>query len=188
MTYLDAPSTALVLIDLQKGILAMQTEPHDAMDVFVTGRDLARQFRTAGAPVVLVNVAWADDFADMPTGLTDRPSQRPEGGLPAEWSELAEGLEEPGDLLITKHQWGAFTGTELDLQLRRRGIRTIVLAGIATNFGVESTARHAWELGYNVVIVEDGCTSSNAELHTMVIEHVFPRIARVTGAEEIKLV
>ena len=55
------------------------------------------------------------------------------------WSELADGLAAAGDIVITKRQWGAFHGTELDLQLRRRGIRGIVLGGIATNFGVEFT-------------------------------------------------
>ncbi len=109
----------------------------------------------------------------------------PEGGLPAAWADLAEGLAEPGDIVVTKRQWGAFYGTDLDLQLRRRGVRTIALGGIATNFGVESTARQAWEHGYEVVLVEDACATGSAELHDMAIRHIFPRIARVVQSEDV---
>ena len=86
---------------------------------------------------------------------------------------------------ITKRQWGAFYGTELDLQLRRRGIRTIVLGGIATNFGVESTARQAWEHSYELVLVEDATASTSAELHDFAIRFILPRIARVTQTSDI---
>ncbi len=98
-----------------------------------------------------------------------------------------DGLREDGDLTILKRQWGAFTGTELDLQLRRRGVKTIVLAGIATNFGVESTARSAWELGYDLVLVEDACTSLDADLHRIAIDKILPRISRIVTADSITL-
>jgi nicotinamidase-related amidase len=87
--------------------------------------------------------------------------------------------------VITKRQWGAFHGTELDLQLRRRGVATIVLAGISTNFGVESTAREAWQHGYAVVVAEDACTSSAPDLHKFAIEKILPRIARVRDTATI---
>jgi len=106
--------------------------------------------------------------------------------MPKEWSELADGLAQPGDLHIVKRQWGAFHGTELDLQLRRRGVKTIVLGGIATNFGVESTARQAWEHGYAVVIVEDACATTSAELHEMAVKAIFPRIARVIVSDDLE--
>ncbi|GBQ28584.1 hydrolase [Gluconacetobacter sacchari] len=187
MLQCDPRTTALVLIDLQNGILALPTVPRPSSEVLEGGKSLAKRFRDAGAAVVLVRVAFAPDYADAPPGSTDQPLARPEGGLPANWARLADGLEAPGDIVITKHQWGAFTGTELDLQLRRRGVRTIVLGGIATNFGVESTARHAWELGYHVVIAEDLCTSLSAELHDIAVRSVFPRIARVTRADGISI-
>src|SRR5262249_11203344 len=113
-----------------------------------------------GATVVLVNVAFSADTKDVPRQPADKPFTLPPGGLPKEFSELVDGLEHPGDVRITKRQWGAFYGTELDLQLRRRGIQTIVLGGISTNIGVESTARHAWEHGYALVLVEDAMSSS----------------------------
>jgi len=187
MTALDPRTTALVLIDLQNGIVGMPTQPRAGAEVLATGKALAERFRAAGAPVVLVRVAFAADFADAPGQAVDEPSPRPAGGYPAEWTTLAEGLAAPGDIVITKRQWGAFHGTELDLQLRRRGVRTIVLGGIATNIGVESTARHGWELGYELVLVEDACTSRSAELHDMAIRFIFPKIARVRQAADIVL-
>ncbi|MGO9757626.1 MAG: isochorismatase family protein, partial [Roseiarcus sp.] len=88
-------------------------------------------------------------------------------------------------IVITKRQWGAFYGTELDLQLRRRGIGTVVLAGVATNFGVESTAREAWQHNYAVVVAEDAVTSLSEELHRFSIDKILPRIARVRSTAEI---
>jgi len=184
---LDSRTTALILIDLQNGILATPRAPRSSDAALSAGRRLAERFRAVVSPVVLVNVAWSDDFADAPSQQADQPSPRPQGGLPPGWSDLVAGLAEPGDLKITKRHWGAFHGTELDLQLRRRGIRTLVVAGIATNFGVESTARQGWERGYDVVVAEDACTSVSAELHAASINHILPRIARVRICDEISL-
>ena len=186
MPTLDARSSALILIDLQEGVLGRQLAPRSADEVFATGRALAEQFRAAGAPVVLVRVEWAADFADAPPANVDEPLRAP-GGLPAGWSELRAGLAVPGDIHIVKRQWGAFHGTELDLQLRRRGVRTVVVGGVATNFGVESTVRAAWEHGYDAVVPEDACTSMAAELHDFSVKRIFPRIARVTRSAEIAL-
>ena len=187
MQPLEPARTALVLIDLQKGIVNRALQPRAGSEVLERSCALAARFRRAGAPVILVRVAFAEDFSDAPHQPVDAPMQPPEGGFPADWSELADGLRQDGDLVITKHQWGAFTGTALDLQLRRRGIDTIVLGGIATNFGVESTARHAWELGHAVVLARDLCTSLSAELHEMSMKHVMPRIARIVDSDELVL-
>lgn len=92
---------------------------------------------------------------------------------------------QPSDIIITKRQWGAFHGTELDLQLRRRGIDTIVLCGIATSIGVESTARYAYELGYNQIFPEDAMTSRNEEEHRSTIANIFPRIGQVKTTDEV---
>jgi nicotinamidase-related amidase len=183
MITLDPRTSALVLIDLQQGVLAMSTVPRAASDVLRAGQALAERFRAAGAPVVLVNVTFAPDYADTPPRHVDRPLALPPGGLPPAWATFPEGLAAPGDLRITKRQWGAFTGTELDLQFRRRGVRTVVVGGIATNFGVESTVRHAWELGYDVIVAEDACaTTAPVEAHEIAFAHVFPRIARVSAS------
>jgi nicotinamidase-related amidase len=182
---LDPKRTALVLIDLQNGIASMPLAPRSGEEVVETANALAGRFREAGAPVVLVHVGWAADGADRPSRNVDRPTPVPPGGLPPEWMEFVPGLAEEGDIRIHKRQWGAFTGTPLDLHLRRRGISTIVLAGIATNFGVESTARHAWELGYDIVIAEDATTSRSAELHEFAIANVLPQIARIRRSDEL---
>jgi nicotinamidase-related amidase len=185
MIQIDPKSAALVLIDLQNGILDIPLAPRSGPDILNTSKVLAERFRSADARVVLVNVAWSDDFGDTLRQRVDQRNTRHEGGFPAGWSNLCADLARPGDLLITKRQWGAFYGTELDLQLRRRGVQTIVLAGVATNFGVESTARQGWEHGYEIIIVEDATTSVATELHEVSIKRILPLIARVTTSDSI---
>jgi nicotinamidase-related amidase len=188
MLELSAATTALVLIDLQQGIVPMPgLAPRPGADVAATGIRLAERFRTADAPVVLVNVAFAADSGDMLKQPVDEAMPRPPGGLPANFSLLVEGLGRPTDILVTKHQWGAFYGTDLDVQLRRRGVRTVVLGGIATNMGVESTARQAHEHGYEVVIVEDAMTSLSSEMHAFSVNALFPMLSRVVKADDIEL-
>src|SRR5712664_1883265 len=175
MLELDPKTTALVLIDLQKGIMRHELKPYPADRVTKAGSTLADTFRKAGAPVVLVNVGFAKDFKDALRQPVDQPLAAPPGGFPENFSELIDGLAKPGDILVTKRQWGAFHGTELDLQLRRRGIQTIVLGGVATNFGVESTAREAWQHHYAVIVAEDACTSVGPDLHKFSVEKILPR-------------
>ena len=183
---LDPRKTALVLIDLQKGTLALPLAPHAAAQITETSAALGRRFADTGGTILPVRVAFAGDQADRPPQAVDTPMQLPPGGLPPDWSELPPEIASlPAASVITKRQWGAFHGTELDLQLRRRGITTIVLGGIATNFGVESTAREAWQHNYAVVVAEDACTSLGEDLHRFSIEKVLPRVARVRKAAEI---
>jgi nicotinamidase-related amidase len=187
MINLDPRTTALVLIDLQKPIVAMPLSPHSGPDVVKTSIGLAESFRKVGSLVVLVNVAFAKDFGDALRPNVDQPFAIPPGGLPENWAELVDGLAQPTDIRVTKHQWGAFYGTDLDVQLRRRSIKTIVLGGVATNFGVESTAEQAWERGYEVVIPEDATSSRTAEMHAFSIETMLPRLSRITKAGNISL-
>ena len=187
MITLPTASTALILIDLQKGIAAHQLAPYSFEAVLAKGKELARRFRVAKAPVVLVNVAFAPDFSDALAAPVERPMLAPPGGFPGDWSELADGLAEASDLKVTKRQWGAFYGTDLDLQLRRRGATTVVIGGVATNMGVESTARAAHEHGYAVVLAEDAATTFSAEMHAFAFEHIFPHLGRVAKADEIEL-
>ncbi len=179
MIELDPKTTALVLIDLQKGVLANTLAPITGQELLARGRALAERFRAAKAPVVLVNVAFSADGADMLRQRADQEPQLPAGAFPAGWSDFPPELLQPGDLQITKRQWSAFYGTELDLQLRRRAIRTIVLGGVATQIGVESTARQAYEHGYELLLVKDAMTSSVAEGHDMSMKHILPRLGRI---------
>jgi nicotinamidase-related amidase len=180
MIDLDPRSTALVLIDLQNGVLGRKLEPLSADELLERSKALARRFRAEGAPVVLVNAAPATDE----TRAVDEPSGLPKT-LPAGFVDLAPGLAEPGDLKMTKATWGAFSVPELDRELRKRGVRTIVLGGVATQFGVESTARQAWELGYELLIVRDATTSIAIEAHDNSMRRIFPRIARVTDSDAL---
>jgi nicotinamidase-related amidase len=183
---LDPRSCALVLIDLQKGILGVPLAPYSAAQIVENGVALGRKLKEAGGTVVLVNVAFASDSADRLKQEVDAPTPAPAGGLPAEWSEFASEVGSlQADVIVTKRQWSAFYGTELDLQLRRRGIKTIVLGRVATNFGVESTARDAWQHNYSVVIAEDACSSMGADLHQFAMEKVLRRVARVRSTAEI---
>jgi nicotinamidase-related amidase len=183
---LDPRATALVLIDLQQGILALPLAPHGGAEVVGRAAGLGRRFAELGALVVPVRVAFSPGHADRPGQPVDQPMAVLAGGLPAGWSDLAPEIAAlSAPVVVTKRQWGAFHGTELDLQLRRRGISTIVLGGIATNFGVESTAREAWQHNYAVVVAEDACTSLDAGMHRFSIEKILPRVARVRSAAEI---
>lgn len=183
---LDPRTTALVLIDLQKGILGRPLAPHDTAKVVENSAALGKALKAAGGVVVLVKVMFANDYADRPNQEVDEPTPMPPGGMPAEWSEFVPEIDSlQPDVVITKRQWSAFYGTELDLQLRRRGITTIVLGGVATHIGVDSTARDAWQHNYSVVIAEDACSSMGADLHEFSVEKILRRIARVRPTAEI---
>ncbi len=185
MIALDPKTTALVLIDLQKGVVGRDLSPHPGTAVLKTVIGLADRFRAEGALVVLVNVAFSPDGKDALRQPVDQPSSAPPGGWPPDWTELSDGLPKPGDIRITKRQWGAFYGTEMDLALRRRGIRSLVMGGIATNMGVESTARQAWEHGYALLLPEDLSTSFSAEMHDFAMKKIFPRIGRVVRTADL---
>ena len=181
-TALD-PQTALVLIDLQKGITRLPTI-HPTELVVANASRLAAAFRANGLPVILVRVAYSADEADR---LRLRvASARAIGPLSPDYSELEKALDQqPSDILITKRQWGAFFGTDLDLQLRRRGATGIVLAGIATSMGVESTARQAFEHGYNVTVAVDAVTDLNADAHARSLDWIFPMLGELGTTDEI---
>jgi nicotinamidase-related amidase len=181
---LDPRTTALVLIDLQRGIASRQTAPYQAAQVVERARRLADRCSETGATVVLVRVAYAPDGRDR---LTQKADAAPlSGAVPPDFSELVAELgRRAGDIVVTKRQWGAFYGTELDLVLRRRGIRTIILGGISTNFGVESTARDGWERGYELVFAEDAMAGLSAEAHQFAVANIFPRLGLVRSTEAV---
>ena len=182
---LNAKQTALVLIDLEHGIVGRDLAPYKGTDVVQTCAGLAESFRRAGGTVVYVHV-MLDELLRLPA---DKPMMPPDAPRPPKQaSELVPeaGYREGKDILITKRQWGAFHGTPLDQQLRRLGVTTIVMAGIATNFGVESTARAAIEHGYAVVFAEDAMTTMAKEMHTFATEKVFPVIGKVSSAKAIE--
>ena len=171
------------MIDLQKGIAAMPTQPYDTKAVIASAAKLARAFRENRMPVFLVHVVASQATALHANADETMPSREE---VPKDWAEIVPELgPESTDVVITKRQWGAFYGTDLDLRLRRGGIDTIVLAGVATTYGVESTARFAYEYGYQQVFAEDAMSDRSAEAHKNSVEFVLKRIGLVRKTPEI---
>ena len=182
---LDPRRTAVVVIDLQKGIVQFGGNPHSSQTVIANAAALLDAARSAGAQAILVHVDISPDGGDALKVECDQP-MRMGGALPPDWSELIPELDrQPGDLVILKRQPDAFFGTELELQLRRRGLDTIILCGIATEFGVEATARDANQRGFEQVFAEDAMTARLAESHANSIANIFPRMGRVRSTAEI---
>jgi len=161
---LDMSRTALVLVDLMPRIIARPTVPHTGEQVLERCLRLADAFRSRGALVVWVRV--------------ERPGTQPEG------SELAV-EPAPEDVVVVKRSWGAFGSSTIDAELRKHDITTLVLGGIATNFGVESTGRGAEDHGYETVYVTDAMTGLEAHAHEFAVEYVFPKLGKVVTAAEL---
>ncbi|MFE4722383.1 isochorismatase family protein [Streptomyces sp. NPDC056728] len=173
LTTLDA-RTALVVIDLQKGIVGAPTTPYTGAEVVARSVELADAFRSHGLPVVLVRVSAAADGADAVPGRNETQGRT-----------VDELSGHPEDITVTKRNWGAFYGTDLDLQLRRRGITQVVMTGVATSIGVESSARAAHEHGYHVTLATDAMTDLDVEAHRNSVERIFPRLGETGTTEEI---
>ena len=176
LTTLD-PNTALIVVDLQKGILGA-TRAHPVADVLERARALLDVFRERRLPVVLVNVAG------RAPGRTEQPPRlvNPSAGFTDFLPELGQ---QPGDLVVTKRTWGAFAHTDLEAQLRTRGVTQVVISGVATGTGVESTARQAYEQGFNVTLATDAMTDPRPEAHSYSLAHVFPRLGETGSAGDI---
>jgi nicotinamidase-related amidase len=139
---------------------------------------LADAFRRHGLPVVLVNATG------VAPGRTEQA--RPRGEFPAGWSDLIPELnQQPEDHTVTKRTWGAFTSTDLDEHLKKLGVTQVVVAGVATSIGVESTARQAHELGFNVTLAVDAITDMNPDAHSNSITRIFPRLGETGTTWEI---
>ena len=175
LTTLD-PTAALIVVDLQAGIRGSLAELVDP--VIATSARLARAFRDSGRPVVLVNVNRT------PPGRTD--AGRSAMSFPPEALEIVPELEpSDDDIRVTKQAWGSFTGTGLDERLRERGVEQVVLCGVATSAGVESTARAAHELGYHVVLATDAMADREPDTHRHSLEKIFPRLGETATTAEI---
>jgi nicotinamidase-related amidase len=176
LTQLDSVA-ALVVIDLQKGIIGFAAE-HGSAEVLCRSAELTKAFRQRGLPVVLVNVTG------RPPGRTDQSF--PARSFPPDFADLATELDaQSSDILISKQRPGAFLGTELDAKLRERGVTQVFMAGIATSIGVEASARSAFDLGYNVVFISDAVTDLNPVSHKHALEMVFPRLGEVDTTENV---
>lgn len=177
LTVLDS-NTALIVIDLQKGML-----DHPSIDpigsIVARSRELIDAFRAEGLPVVLVNVAG------RAPGRTEQGS-RSAPVLSEGWTDLLPELNpQPGDILITKQSWGAFATTDLEAQLKARSVTQVVVAGVSTSVGVEATARQAYEQRFNVTLALDAMTDVRKEAHEYSMANVFPRLGETGSTREI---
>lgn len=180
---LSLSRTALVVIDLQKGIAAGRTVPHSPATVIGNAQKLCSAFAERGGFTVLVNVAYTDQ-GDLLKPPSDVPSYA--ALHDPSWSDIVPALDAvPHTFRITKRQWGAFYGTELDLQLRRRHIDTLILCGISTGIGVGTTARDAFQLGYRQIFAEDAMSAFSENEHAFECGTIFPRIGYVRSTAEI---
>jgi nicotinamidase-related amidase len=179
LTTLD-PNAALIVVDLQKGIVGLPTV-HPAGEIIGRAAQLARAFRGRGLPVVLVHVTAAAP-GRTEAGIRNFPRLD-------DWAELVSELDQqPSDHIVTKQRWGAFIGTSLDDYLRQRSVTQVFVAGISTSAGVESTARSAFDLGYNVVLVVDAMTDRDPDSHSRSVEKIFPRLGETdTTANVLKM-
>ena len=176
LTTLDS-SAALVVIDLQKGIVGLPLV-HPGSEIVERSAQLARAFRERGLPVVLVNVT-----APAP-GRTDSGPRN--FSFQPDWSELMPELEpQASDYLVSKQRPGAFIGTALHEFLQGRGVTQVVLTGVATSLGVESTARSAYDYGYNVAFIVDAMTDRDADSHRHCVEKIFPRLGETGTTEKV---
>ena len=177
LTTLD-PNTALIVIDLQKG-LVNGSFIHPIGEVIDRTRALIDVFRAKNLPLVLVNVAGRTPGR---TELGPRSSVSFSEG----WTELLPQLEQqPSDIVVTKRSWGAFATTDLERQLKARGVTQVVVTGVATSGGVEATARQAYERGFNVTLALDAMTDIREVAHEYSIGNVFPRLGETGFTQEI---
>ena len=180
---LNPKQTALVLIDLEHGIVGRDLAPYKGADVVKQCARLADAVRKAGGTVVYVHVLL-HEILNLPA---DKPSMPP--GAPPPPASASEIVPEAGvtaqDVIVVKRQRGAFYGTDLDQQLRRRAISTIIMAGIATNVGVESTARVAFDMGYHLVFAEDAMSTMSVEMQEFAVKQIFPTMGHVRSSDQI---
>ncbi|WP_245562796.1 isochorismatase family protein, partial [Nocardia araoensis] len=183
VTALDS-SSALVLIDLQNAMISAPTVPYTVPEVVARAVELACAFREHSAPVILVRVTARADGSDAAPGRIELPGRA--SSMPEGWDAIVDDLVgHPDDITVTKRTWGAFHGTDLDLQLRRRRVTQIVLAGLTTSIGVESTARAAHEHGYHVTLATDAMADLEAEAHRNSVERIFPQLGETGRTTEI---
>jgi len=183
--HLEPATTAFVVVDLQAFTQGAPTTPRPGTDVVKAAAKLAEGVRAAGSLVVHV-VASLGVGAGVVLLHPPVDTPVPAMSLPDGWDAIPAPLgPDSADVIVTKWGWDGFHGTDLDVQLRRRGITTLAVGGIATNIGVESTARHAYELGYAQVFVEEAMAAFTEHEHRTAVETVFPRIGRVRSAEAV---
>jgi nicotinamidase-related amidase len=179
---LDTKKTALVVIDLQNGVIGRPIVPHTSPEILERSSRLVKAIREKGGTVVYVRVDF-NDFLKLPV---DQPPAIPDGPLPAELSEVVpEAGMLPSDILVTKRHHGAFARTELENLLKAHSVETVVICGVSTSIGVEATVRQGTGLGFAFVVAEDACGAMAVEEHEYAVKTIFPRLAKVRSTDQV---
>ena len=173
-------SCAFIMIDLQVSNEHLPFQPHSFADVVRNANVVAAAVRSSGGLVVHTHVLLAE--------MLNLPADKPLPSTPAspDGAEFAaEAGPTHGDVVVTKRQWGAFYATDLDLQLRRRKIETLLIGGVATELGVESTIRAAYDQGYALVFVEDAISGAARDSSDFFMTKLFPQMGRVRSSVQV---
>jgi nicotinamidase-related amidase len=179
-------STALLVMDMQSGILERVADKKEAL--LAQTSKLVEAARKASVRVIYVVVGFRPGYPEVSPRNVAFSTLCESGRFTAGSAgieihpELAPRADE---VVVTKHRVSAFAGTDLEMILRANGIDTLVLAGISTSGVVTSTARHAADADYRLVIVEDGCADPDPEVHRVVLEKVLARQATVVTVADV---
>lgn len=186
MKKINLSKTAYVVIDIQKGIMdSRPMSPYTNEEILSASNELASFFKNTESLIVLVNV----DGTTFPYLHPSRIKRSEETPFPKMYTEFSMDIakDEPAKnvIQITKHNPGAFFGTDLDLQLRRRGIDTIILSGVSTSNGVYATALDAFQFGYKLYVVEDATGDRETEMHNLFFEKLYPKLGTIIKSSDL---
>jgi nicotinamidase-related amidase len=181
---ISMPSTALLVMDLQQGIVDRFGSDEEYLPRLVTAVQAARR---AGIRVIYVIVGFRAGYPEV-------SEHNKSFAAIAGTGRLADGdpgaaihpavAPAPGDIVVTKRRVSAFTGSDLEVVLRAAGIDHLVLTGIATSGVVLSTLRQAADLDYRLTVLADGCLDADPEVHRVLTDKVYPRQADVLRIAE----
>lgn len=181
---IDAKTTALVLVDFQNFSVKLKTTPISAREALANGARLADACREKNVLVVLIRVGHPSNHTPHP----NLPIDQAFSGFDYSDNPMeicAELGPKDGDVIVDKYNWGAFYQTNLDAQLRRRGITTLIMGGLVTHIGVDTTMRQAQERNYAQVLASDAVAAFELSQHEHVMVHVAPRLSKVRTTGQI---
>jgi nicotinamidase-related amidase len=188
MSELDPSRTALLVMDYQPGILDRVEDP-DALAA--KARAAIDTMREAGATIGYVRVAFTDEELEaMPdTAGMARVKAMPAGSMHADSpaTQVDERVApQEGDIIVRKKRVGAFGTTDLDKQLRARGVDTLVLAGISTSGVLLSTVRDGHDRDYRLFVLADASADPQPGFHEFLTEQLFPRQGTVIDVADLE--
>lgn len=182
---LDPATTAVVLNDIQYGTLWQDTTPYLQHEVLANAVKIYEAARAAGVHIMHVRTEHLPGRTDEVHAVTDNPPRPQRPLVDREWELFDEVQRRDTEPISVKKGWSAFYGTDLELQLKRHGIKTVIMGGISTNYGVESTVRYAFELGFEIIVVEDASSGRGEGMHDWAMQNIFPRMGRVRSTEQV---